>query len=475
MPGPDTDLLTYQKVWVVTADGSIATFSGGGDATAANQTLQITQETAINTVLGTPVASPAANTIGDRLKQLLTGTILAAGNALIGKFGIDQTTPGTTNAISLAQVGATTVATGNGVVGAGVQRVAIASDNTAFPVTATLAAGAAVVGKVSIDQTTPGTTNLVALAANQSVNTAQMNGVAVTMGNGASSTGVQRVSIASDSTGNIATIGTSVTPGVAATNLGKAEDAAHVTGDTGVAVWAVRTDTAAASSGTTGDYEAFHTDALGKLWTADNQVEDAPHTSGDRGSFSLCVGNEAQSTLAADGDYIGHSVDTKGNALTVGNLAHDAVDAGFPVKIGAQARTTNPAAVSDADRSNIITDKVGKVIAVSAIRQLKGTQMTTITSSTAETTIVTAVASTFLDLYGLVITNSSASATSVAIKDTTAGTTILTVYVPAGDTRGLMLDAGSAIAQTTVNTNWTATSSVSVASLVITALYVKNI
>jgi hypothetical protein len=63
----------------------------------------------------------------------VTGS-LPAGSAVIGKVGIDQTTPGTTNAISLAQVGTTATATGNGVVNAGVQRVAIASDNTAFVV-----------------------------------------------------------------------------------------------------------------------------------------------------------------------------------------------------------------------------------------------------------------------------------------------------------------------------------------------------
>ena len=74
-----------------------ASGSGSSNATAANQTLQITQETAINTVLGTVTASPTANTIADRLKALLTGIILAAGSAIIGKVGIDQTTPGTTN------------------------------------------------------------------------------------------------------------------------------------------------------------------------------------------------------------------------------------------------------------------------------------------------------------------------------------------------------------------------------------------
>lgn len=65
---------------------------------------------------------------------------------------------------------------------------------------------------------------------------------------------------------NVATIGTSVTPGTAAANLGKAEDAAHTSGDVGVFALAVRTDTAAASSGTTGDYEALHTDSVGALW-----------------------------------------------------------------------------------------------------------------------------------------------------------------------------------------------------------------
>lgn len=62
---------------------------------------------------------------------------LVAGAAVIGKVGMDLTTPGTTNGMSLSHVGATAVATGNGVVGAGVQRVAIASDNSPVPTTST--------------------------------------------------------------------------------------------------------------------------------------------------------------------------------------------------------------------------------------------------------------------------------------------------------------------------------------------------
>lgn len=162
-------------------------------------------------------------------------------------------------------------------------------------------------------------------------------------------------------------------------------------------------------------------------------------------------------------------------AASAGDVAHDAVDSGNPQKIGGQARTTNPTAVADADRTNAIFDKLGKQVVVGSIRDLKVNQITTITSSTAETTVLTAVASTFLDVYGVIVVNSSATAANVSFKDSTAGTTRFNVYVPAGDTRGFMLNESAAVAQTTVNNNWTATSSASVASLVITMLGVKNI
>ena len=56
--------------------------------------------------------------------------------ATAGVFSIklDQTTVGTTNGVSVAQIGANTVLAGNGITGTGSQRVTIASDNTAFGV-----------------------------------------------------------------------------------------------------------------------------------------------------------------------------------------------------------------------------------------------------------------------------------------------------------------------------------------------------
>lgn len=63
-----------------------------------------------------------------------------------------------------------------------------------FAVQSTLQAGSAIVGKVGIDQTTDGTTNRV------SSNTAQVNGVMILTGAGATGTGSQRETVAQDTT-----------------------------------------------------------------------------------------------------------------------------------------------------------------------------------------------------------------------------------------------------------------------------------
>lgn len=53
------------------------------------------------TLIGEVQDSPTSNTVLARLKNLLTGIILATGTNIIGKVGIDQTTPGVTNGVSL--------------------------------------------------------------------------------------------------------------------------------------------------------------------------------------------------------------------------------------------------------------------------------------------------------------------------------------------------------------------------------------
>jgi hypothetical protein len=84
---------------------------------------------------------------------------------------------------NVGKINGVTPLMGNGATGTGALRVSIANDSTGI---VALTTGSAQIGH---------------LEANQSENVAQMNGVAVTMGNGASGTGVQRVTLASDSTG----------------------------------------------------------------------------------------------------------------------------------------------------------------------------------------------------------------------------------------------------------------------------------
>lgn len=129
-----------------------------------------------------------------------------------------------------------------------------------------------------------------------------------------------------------------VVPGTAATNLGKAEDVAHTTGDTGVMMLAVRKDTAAALAGADGDYIPLITDASGRLWvmlpansgvdigdvdvtsviagtgaTNLGKAEDVAHTTGDTGVMMLAVRKDTAAALATtDGDYIPLITDASG-------------------------------------------------------------------------------------------------------------------------------------------------------------------
>ena len=192
-------------------------------------------------------------------------------------------------------------------------------------------------------------------------------------------------------------------------------------------------------------------------------------------------GNKSSGTLrvviATDQPQLTNALKVDGSGVTQpvdGGIASGSSATNPPVTIGGRASTANPTAVADAQVVNTMHDKLGKLIAVGAIRTLKGTQKTSISNTTSETTIVTAVASTFLDLYGLVLANTGATTTKVDIRDTTGGSIITTIEVPTLETRGFMVPVDSAIAQTTVNTNWTAQCASATTAMEVTAFYVKN-
>jgi hypothetical protein len=160
--------------------------------------------------------------------------------------------------------------------------------------------------------------------------------------------------------------------------------------------------------------------------------------------------------------------------LTGGDVANAATDTGNPIKIGGQAQTGNPTAVTSGQRVNAMFDKVGKLITAGAIRTLKGMQQTSIVGAS-ETTIVTAgAAGVFRDLYGLILANTSATSVYVIINDATGGLQRMVISLPANDTRGFTVPVDSALPQTTAASNWTATVNTAVTAIQVTALYVQN-
>jgi len=130
--------------------------------------------------------------------------------------------------------------------------------------------------------------------------------------------------VSGDATNGLDVDVTRVIPGTAATALGKAEDAVHASGDTGVMILAVRRDTVTSLVGTDGDYAPVQVDAVGNL----RCVLD---------SYSTLVGIQ-------------------------GSTAHDAVDAGNPTKLGGKVTVGVPTGVASADRVDAYFDPQGRLV-----------------------------------------------------------------------------------------------------------------
>lgn len=113
---------------------------------------------------------------------------------------------------------------------------------------------------------------------------------------------------------------TSSVPGVGATNLGKAEDAAHTTGDTGVMALGVRAaaPTDRSVGPTDGDYEPFATNEVGAVWASltpsANGGCDTFMASGSDGS-SILVATK-QTVKASAGNLYGYYIYNPEAAVT---------------------------------------------------------------------------------------------------------------------------------------------------------------
>lgn len=216
---------------------------------------------------------------------------LATGSNVIGALSANQST-------NVAQINGVTPLMGAGNTGTGSLRVTVASDQAVIPISdnggsltvdgtvaVTLAAGAAAIAKAEDVASADADVGVPALAVRKATpaNTSGTDGdyefLQISAGrlwtsatvDAALPAGTNAIGkLAANSGVDIGDVDvTSIVPGTAATNLGKAEDAAHTTGDVGVMGLAVRegvpVDLSAGASN--GDYEPLEVDAVGRLWT----------------------------------------------------------------------------------------------------------------------------------------------------------------------------------------------------------------
>jgi hypothetical protein len=236
--------------------------------------------------------------------------------------------------------------------------------------------------------------------------------------------------------------------GTSATSLGKAEDAAHSSGDTGVMMLGVRDDTLSVFSGAENDYEPFHMTSTGRLYV---QSLNEANSGVDIGDVTINNASGASAVNIQDG----------GNSLTVDNGGTFAVqdsekladDAAFTVAttkvmpVGLLADETSPDSVNEGDvgaprmtldRMQIVTcrpNSTGEGLDIFRSLDLDETEEDVKTSEG--------------KLYGYYIFNAATSVRYVKFYNATAanvtvGTTtpVMTVPVPAGSAANLIGSVG---------------------------------
>lgn len=179
--------------------------------------------------------------------------------------------------------------------------------------------------------------------------------------------------------------------------------------------------------------------------TSLGKAEDAAHSSGDTGVFSLGVANEAQTVLANDGDYIGMGHDTKGNTFVIGNVASAATDAGAPVKVGGKYNSAVQA-FTNGQRADLQVDQRGGLL-------IQDGQAIPSVSVTSATTLFTVADTSGYGSISVQVTSAGSSCT-ITYEASEDGTTWISVngYAPSTST-GAGVTTSTTATQTTFPLN----------------------
>lgn len=119
------------------------------------------------------------------------------------------------------------------------------------------------------------------------------------------------------------------------------------------------------------------------------------------------------------------------SALTGGGVAHDGADSGNPHKIGARAVNAEIAAVANNDRSDLLTDLVGKLLVLPYANpeNFVSGAITSAMTGTTSTSLIAAPASGLRNyITTIVVSNAHATVgTDIVIQDGSGGTTLMTI------------------------------------------------
>lgn len=180
---------------------------------------------------------------------------------------------------------------------------------------------------------------------------------------------------------------TAITPGTDATSLGKAIGSPQGATDTGVALLAVRKDTASLTTDD-GDYSPLSVDSNGNLRVTSagetQYAEDSVHVSGDQVTMAGVVQQSADAALAGDGDRTCLQTDASGflkttlktaipaGSNTIGNVnlaQYTPASGRLPVDgSGVTQPVSGTVAVTQATASNLKVDLSGTAANATAIK-----------------------------------------------------------------------------------------------------------
>ena len=245
------------------------------------------------------------------------------------------------------------------------------------------------------------------------------------------------------------------------------EDGASAGGETGTVFLGVRNDAATSKTSADGDFSAIATDAAGRVGIADlggSVTVDGFSTIGGAAYVRITDGTNSV------------SVNANGGLEVTGGVAHDAVDAGNPLKLGAKAEASVTAVtnVADADRTDVYADINGVLLTKDHVPygDIIVTRVTDTGGTSTAFTAFGAVASQRNYITTITVYNSSTTNGFLDLRDGTAGTVIYTIPLPA--LGGATISFQVPLRQPTVNTALAYDVSAAISTIYISAVGFKS-